>query len=115
MLGEHEELGLWGVMGNQENETPGVEGTISQHEVEISFEEQPVQGMVLASPASKVFKLAWEVKGTAGMSWDGQDGKLKQVFGQIVADKYGEGASFSTGVDADGIMGMRDEDITYEA
>jgi hypothetical protein len=32
-----------------------------------------------------------------------------------VADKYGEGASFSIRVVADGNMGMRDEDITYEA
>jgi hypothetical protein len=115
MLGEHEELDMLEGMGNQENESPGVEGSISQHEVEISSEEQPVQGMVLASPATKVFKLAWEVKGTAGMSWDEQDGKLKQVFGHIVADKYGEGVSFSTGVAADGFMGLRDDDISYEA
>jgi hypothetical protein len=55
-----------------------------------------------------------EVKGTAGMSWGGQDGKLKQVFGQIVDDKQGEGA-WSAGVKEDGFMGMRDDDITYEA
>jgi hypothetical protein len=115
MLGENEEVGLLGDLGNQGIEFPGVEGSISQQEVEISSEEQPVQGMALNSPASKVFKLAGEVKGTAGMSWEEQEGQLKQIFGQIVADKYGEGVSSSTGVDADGNMGRRDDDIIYEA
>jgi hypothetical protein len=66
------------------------------------------------SPVSKVLNLVWKVKGTAGMSWDGKEGKLKQVFGQIVADKYGEGTS-SLGEEVDGIMGMRDIAIPYEA
>jgi hypothetical protein len=115
MLGEHEEQGLLGGMGNQENETPGVGGTESQLEGEIAPEEQLDQEMVSVSPASKDLKLVWKVKGTAGMSWDGQEGKLKQVFGQIVAAKYGEGATFSLGEEVDGFMGMRDDDITYEA
>jgi hypothetical protein len=115
MLGENEELGLLGGLRSQEITSPGVEGSISQHDVEISSEEQPVQGLLLASPASKVYKLAWEVKGTTGMTWEEQEGKLEQIFGQIVADKYGEGASSATGVAADGNMGRRDDDITYEA
>jgi hypothetical protein len=52
-LGEHEELGFLGGMGNQEEEIPGVEGTMSQLEVEISPEEHLVQGMDLVSLASK--------------------------------------------------------------
>jgi hypothetical protein len=115
MLGENEELGLLGGLRSQEITSPGVEGSISQHDVEISSEEQPVQGLELASPASKVYKLAWEVKGTTGMTWEEQEGKLEQIFGQIVADKYGEGASSATGVAADGNMGRRDDDIIYEA
>jgi hypothetical protein len=115
MLGENEELGLLGGLRSQEITSPGVEGSISQHDVEISSEEQPVQGLVLASPASKVYKLAWEVKGTTGMTWEEQEGKLEQIFEQIVADKYGEGASSATGVAADGNMGRRDDDIIYEA
>jgi hypothetical protein len=49
------------------------------------------------------------------MTWEEQEGKLEQIFGQIVADKYGEGASSATGVAADGNMGRRDDDIIYEA
>jgi hypothetical protein len=48
--------------------------SISQHDAEISSEEQPVQGLVLASPASKVYKLAWEVKGTTGYDLGGAGG-----------------------------------------
>jgi hypothetical protein len=109
LMGEPEESGLMGGMGNQVYETPGVEGSTSLLEVENFPEEHPVQGMGLTSPASKKLKLVWEVKGTAGMSWGGQDGKLKQVFGQIVADKH------TAGVKEDGFTGMRDEDIIYEA
>jgi hypothetical protein len=89
MLGELEELGSVGGMGNQEED--------------------------LVSPASKDLKLVWNVKGTVGISCDGQEGKLKEIFGQIVADKYGEGASSLTGVEADGNLGMRDVDSIYEA
>jgi hypothetical protein len=69
----------------------------------------------LVSPASKDLKLAWNLKGTAGISCDGQEGKLKEVFGQIVADKYGEGASYSAWGEADGNLGMRDVDSFYDA
>jgi hypothetical protein len=114
-LGEPEELGCVGGMGNQEEESQRVGGNVSQLEMEILPEELLDQGMDLESHASKDKKLAWVVKGTAGLSCDGQEGKLKQVFGQIVADKYGGGAAFPTGVNADDNMGMRDEDFSYEA
>jgi hypothetical protein len=114
VLGEHEEQGMLGGMGNQENETPGVEGTNSQLVGKFVTEEQLDQGKGSDSPGSKVLNLVWKVKGIAGMSWDGKEGNLKQVFGQIVADKYGEGTS-SLGEEVDGIMGMRDVDIPYEA
>ena len=55
------------------------------------------------------------MKGIAGISYDGQEGKLKEIFGQIVADKYGEGASSSTRGEVDGNLGMRDVDSFYEA
>jgi hypothetical protein len=67
------------------------------------------------SPISKKLNFVWEVKDTSGLSWDGQDGKLKQTFGQIMADKHGEGDSGSVGVKADGFMGLRDDDVSYEA
>jgi hypothetical protein len=76
-LGEHEELGLLGGMGNQEEEILGVEGTLSQLEVENSPKEHLVQGMDLVSPTSKDLKLVWALKGTVGLSCDGQEGKLK--------------------------------------
>jgi hypothetical protein len=95
-LGEHEGLGcLWG-MGNQEIELSGNEGNLSQLEMEDSPGKHPVQGIDL--------DLVWAVKGAAGMTWEGQDGKLKQVFGHIAADKA-----------VDGNMGVRDEDVSYEA
>jgi hypothetical protein len=89
VLGELEDLDSVGGMGNQEED--------------------------LVSPASKDLKLAWNLKGTAGISYDGQEGKLKEVFGQIVAGKYGEGASYSAWGEADGNLGMRDVDSFYEA
>jgi hypothetical protein len=49
------------------------------------------------SPTSKDLKLVWVVKGTAGLSCDGQEGKLKQVFGQIVAENMGKGLLFRQG------------------
>jgi hypothetical protein len=106
-LGEHEELGCLGGMGNQEVELSGAKGNLSQLEVVVSPGKHLVQGIDV--------DLVWAVKGIAGMTWDGQEGKLKQVFRHIVADKYGEGASFSSGVNADGNMGMRDEHFSYEA
>jgi hypothetical protein len=49
------------------------------------------------------------------MSCGGQERKLIQVFGQIVADKYGGGTSYPIGVETDDNRGMWDEDISYEA
>ena len=89
MLGEFEEFGSMGGTGNQEED--------------------------LTSPASKDLKLVWNLKGIAGISCDGQEGKLKEIFGQIVVDKYGEGASSSTRGEVDGNLGMRDVDSFYEA
>jgi hypothetical protein len=89
LLGEDEELGDLGGMGNREED--------------------------LGSPVSKTLNLVWDVKGTAGISSDGQEGKLKEVFGQIVADKYGEGNTFATGEAADDFLGMGDVNGIYEA
>jgi hypothetical protein len=69
----------------------------------------------LGSPISKTLNLVWDVKGTAGISCDGKEGKLKEVFGQIVADKYGEGNTFATGEVADDFLGMGDVNGIYEA
>jgi hypothetical protein len=88
-LDEDEELGDLGGMGNQEEE--------------------------LGSPISKTLNLVWDVKGTAGISCDGKEGELKEVFGQIVADKYGEGNTFATGEAADDFLGMGDVNGIYEA
>jgi hypothetical protein len=60
-------------------------------------------------------KFVWDVKGNAGLSWDGQDGKLKKVLGQIMADNNGLGASTSAGVDADSLLRLRDDNTSYEA
>jgi hypothetical protein len=114
-LGDHEELGCLVGTRNQEEEIPDSSGSLSQHNLEIITEEHADQGMDLASPASKVFNLAWAVKGTAGLSCGGQEGNLKQVFGHIVVDKYGGGISSPIGAEADGNRGMRDEVISYEA
>jgi hypothetical protein len=102
-------------MGNQEEEIPDSLGSLSQHNMEIFTEEHADQGIDLVSPASKVLNLAWAVKGTTGLSCGGQEGNLKQVFGHIVADKYGGEISSPIGAEADGNRGMRDEDIPYEA
>jgi hypothetical protein len=114
-LDDPEELGCVGGMGTQEKERQGIEGCGSQLEEEILPEELLDQGMDLESHAVKDMKMAWAVKGTAGITCDGQEGKLKQVFGQIVADKFRGGAAVPTGVIADDNMGMRDEDLSYEA
>jgi hypothetical protein len=45
----------------------------------------------------------------------GQEGKLKEVFGQIVVDKVGEGTSVATGEAADDFLGMGDVNGIYEA
>jgi hypothetical protein len=114
-LGEPVEIGCMGGMGNQEEERQGMEGCVSRMEEEISPEELLDQGMDLESHAAMYMKMAWAVKEPAGLTCGGQEGKLKQVFGQIVADKFGEEAAVPTGVIVDGIMGLRDEDCSYEA
>jgi hypothetical protein len=67
------------------------------------------------TPVTKTLNLVWEVKGPAGISCDGKEGKLKEVFGQIVADKHGEGTSFATGETADEFWGMGAVNGIYEA
>jgi hypothetical protein len=114
-LGVQEELGCLGGMGNQEEENPDIEGSLPQVNTEGPSEVLVEQELDLGSPASKDLKWAWAVKGTAGMSCGGQERKLIQVFGQIVADKYGGGTSYPIGVETDDNRGMRDEDISYEA
>jgi hypothetical protein len=42
------------------------------------------------SPTVKELKLMFEVSGIAGLSCDGQEGKLVDVLGQIVAKKHGK-------------------------
>jgi hypothetical protein len=69
----------------------------------------------LDSSVTKTLNLIWEVKGPAGISCDGKEGKLKEVFGQIVADKHGEGTSFVTGEAADEFWGMGAVNGIYEA
>jgi hypothetical protein len=115
VLGNQEEQGILGGMGIQENEIPGVEGFNPQLVGETGTEEQLDQGMGSDSPVSRDMNMVWKVKGTAGLSWDGQVGKLKQVFGQIVASKYEEGSSSSLGEEVDGFKGVRADDIPYEA
>jgi hypothetical protein len=89
LLDEDEDLGDLGGMGSQEEE--------------------------LGSLVSKTLNLAWNVRGTAGISCNGQEGKLKEVFGQIVVDKFGEGTSGATGEAADDFLGMGDVNGIYEA
>jgi hypothetical protein len=76
-------------------------------------EEHQSQGIEGVSPVSK--ELVWNVKGIAGLSSDGQEGKLDEMLGNIVDEKYGERASSSTRVEVDGFKGMRDADSPYEA
>ena len=114
VLGEHEESGCLGGMVKQGEEKPGIEGFVTHFEAEILTEEQIVQGIDLTSPVSKDLEFVWDVKGTAGLSCDGQVRKLKEVLGKIVAEKYGEGISL-TRVEADGKLVVRDACIIYEA
>ena len=114
MMGEHEESSLLGGMKNQGEENSCVEGSLPQFDAEVLTEEQLEQGTRSVSPALKDLKLVWDVKGIAGLSCDGKEGKLKEVLGQLVDNKYGKGASSSAGVD-DGNMRMRDDGIFYKA
>jgi hypothetical protein len=77
--------------------------------------ERKDQGKGALSLASKELKLVWEVKGIAGLPCDGQEGKLKGVLGQLVANKYGKGDSSLVGFEADNNMRLRDDCIFYEA
>jgi hypothetical protein len=101
------ELGDLGDIRNQEEENPVVEGSMPQSE------EHVTQGIEGVSPVSK--EVVWNVKRIAGLSSDRQEGKLDELLGNIVDEKYGERASSSTRVEADGIKGMRDVDFLYEA
>jgi hypothetical protein len=111
VLGEQEESGL---VGGKEIQGDEVDSMI-QFDAAVFSEELPDQGTEPDSPASKVLKLVWDVKGTAGISCDGQVGKLKEVFGQLVDIKYGKGASSSAGEDAVCNEQMRDDGSFYEA
>jgi hypothetical protein len=101
------ELGDLGDIRNQEEENPVVEGSMPQSV------EHLTQGIEGVSPVSK--ELVWNVKRIAGLSSDRQEGKLDELLGNIVDEKYGDRASSSTRVEADGIKGMRDADFLYEA
>jgi hypothetical protein len=92
-----------------------VEESSSQTEVVVLVEdiERKEQGQESMAPASEDLKLVWEVKGIAGLSWGRQEGKLKEVLGQLVTNKSGAGASSLAGLDADDIM--RDDGVFYEA
>jgi hypothetical protein len=112
-MGEPKATGLKGEMEVQVGENSCDEEAPSQIEVESLPEdiEQKDQRKLEISPVSKELKLVWEVKGIAGLSCDGQEGKLKGVLGQLVANKYGEGDSSSTGFEADGNIRLKDDCI----
>jgi hypothetical protein len=107
--------------GRDFDEAPEDFGDIRYQEEEILVvedsmplsEEHQTQGIEGVSPVSK--ELVWNVKGIAGLSSDGQEGKLDEMLGNIVDEKNGERAFSSTRVEADGFKGMRDADFPYEA
>jgi hypothetical protein len=101
------ELGDLGDIRHQEEENPVAEDSMPQSE------EHQTQGIEGVSPVSK--ELVLNVKGIAGLTSDGQEGKLDEILGNIVDEKYGERASSPTRVEADGFKGMRDADSLYEA
>jgi hypothetical protein len=113
--GEHEESDLFGGLEDKGAENYDIEGSLLEVEAVIPSEEQSVQGTDSASPAVIDLKFVWDVKGFAGMTDDGQEGKLKGVLGQIVDNNYGKGTSLSDGVGDDGNMRLRDDDRFYEA
>jgi hypothetical protein len=73
------------------------------------------QGISLSSPVVKEMKRVWEVREVAGLSCDGQEGKLKDTLGQIVVNKYGNVASSSAEGEAENITRLRDDCSFYEA
>jgi hypothetical protein len=50
------------------------------------------------SRTTKDLRLVMEVRGIVGLSCDGQEGKLADVLGQLVAEKHGKGASLLAGL-----------------
>jgi hypothetical protein len=92
-MDEPETTGLQGELKVQAGENTCVEDSSSQIEVVVMAEdiERKEQGQESMAPASKDLKLVWEVKGIAGLSWDRQEGKLKDVLGQLVTNKSGAG------------------------
>ena len=60
-------------------------------------------------------KLVWDVREIAGLSCDGQEGKLKDVLGQIVANKQGKRDSSLAGHEEVSNMRLRDDCNFYEA
>jgi hypothetical protein len=77
--------------------------------------EWKTQEISLSSPAVKEMKRVWEVREIVGLSSDGQDGKLKDTLGQIVANKHGNVASSSAEGEAENITRLRDDCSFYEA
>jgi hypothetical protein len=112
---EHEESDLFGGLEDKGAENSVIEGSLLEVEAVVPSEEQSVQGTGSDSPAVIDLKFVWDVKGFAGLSDDGQEGKLKGVLGQIVDNNYGKGISLSDGVGDDGNMRLRDDDSFYEA
>ena len=112
---EPEMKGVQGEMEVQTGEFPCVEGAGFQNEVVALAEnfERKEQGKESESPALEELEFVWGVKGIAGLSDGGQERKLKEVLGQIVTNKFGNGVSSSAGIDADD--NMREDDRFYEA
>jgi hypothetical protein len=101
VLGDSEGIGIPGEMVDQEGMPEDT--------------EWKNQGASLSSPAVKEMKRVWEVREIAGLSCGGQEGKLKDTLGQILANKYGNEASSSAEGEAENIMRLRDDSTFYEA
>jgi hypothetical protein len=86
MLGENEEVGLLGDLGNQGIESPGVEG--------------PISGPSMAGVDSVVAEKrdrALTVGEVAGLTCEGQPGLLKEFMGQIVVENLGRSSGGERG------------------
>jgi hypothetical protein len=86
MLGENEEVGLLGDLGNQGIEFPGVEG--------------PISGSSMAGVDSVVAEKqdrALIVGEVAGLTCEGQPGLLKEFMGQIVVENLGRSSGGERG------------------